>query len=82
MRSSRTPWFTTLKKPNSSQAFTIRVLASGSVRSTTGIGWEVKTGTGVYVGITDMWLSKATGCDKTTMFGLLWLKIGAKVEGV
>jgi len=69
MSSGRTPWFTTLKNPNSSQAFTIRVFASGSARLTTGIEWEVRTGTGLYVGIREMWLSKVTGCGKTTMFG-------------
>lgn len=53
-RSGRTPWLTTLKNPNSSQALTIWVLAVGSVKSRTGI-------------ITGLVLNFGTGCNKTTM---------------
>jgi len=39
-----TPWLITLKNPNSSQAFTIRVYASGLERSTMGIVEENDVG--------------------------------------
>ena len=64
-RSGLTPWLTTLKKPNSSQALTIWVLEVGSAKSTTGIK-------------TELVLPFGTGCNTTTMvcfFGVFYVNL-------
>lgn len=61
-----TPWLVTLKNPNSSQAFTMRVFASGLERSTKGIVVSVENVV-VLQFLIQGYCSVVVGLDNTTI---------------